>query len=332
MMQDAPPPIKARAEEMLGRTLDRCRLVTDTTQFMEMEPGDVLEVAGKRYLLKGVEYEGRFGLDDEPKHWVKRALDWEDGTAKIIKLVFHEEFDLPIGTIKVRCFRSPDKESRILELVKDHPNFMHGLGLRDLVGNNVRVLDRVPGRAINQILDAMRLNHEDYFARHLRGLLLGLVEACEAIAFLHAHGERHGDIRRDHLFLDNQSGLLRWIDFDYNFDFRENPFGLDLFGLGNVLCYVVGRGIPTLHELKKNHDPALERLDTGDLSPVIPSRVFNLKKLFPYIPEALNRVLMHFSAAAPVFYESVPELLADLLPAITQLPGGQEPGLAQSPR
>ncbi len=315
--------IKQRAEELLGRKLDRVRLVDDTTQFMALEPGDVLELQGRRYVLKGVEYEGRFGLDDEPKHWVKRAIDWEDGSAKVIKLVFYEEFDLPIGELKVRCFRSPDKESRILRLVEGHPNFMQGLTLRDVAGNNVRVLDRVRGVPLNKRLDALRLSHQEYHQRHLRALLAGMVEALEAIAFLHAHQERHGDIRRDHLFVESEGGLLRWIDFDYNFELKENPFGLDLFGLGNVLCYVVGRGIPTLHEIKQNRPQDLDLLDTGDLSPVIPSRIFNLRKLYPYLPEQLNRVLMHFSAASPVYYESVPEILADLLPALSQLPEGQ---------
>jgi hypothetical protein len=87
-----------------------------------------------------------------------------------------------------------------------------------------------------------------------------------------------------------------------------------------VLCYVTGRGIPTLHELKKARPEVLERLDTGDLSLVIPSRVFNLRKVYPYIPERLNRVLMHFAAASEVFYETVEEILADLLPAVEELP------------
>jgi hypothetical protein len=47
--------------------------------------------------------------------------------------------------------------------------------------------------------------------------------------------------------------------------------------------------------------------------------VVNLRKIFPYIPEDLNRVLMHYSAASEVFYESVPELLADLEPCLDAL-------------
>ena len=45
---------------------------------------------------------------------------------------------------------------------------------------------------------------------------------------------------------------------------------------------------------------------------VFHNRVNNLKKIYPYIPEKLNRVLMHFSLSAPVYYEETQELLEDL--------------------
>jgi hypothetical protein len=40
--------------------------------------------------------------------------------------------------------------------------------------------------------------------------------------------------------------------------------------------------------------------------------VANLKKIFPYIPESLNQVLMHFSKGANWFYENTAQLLSDL--------------------
>ncbi len=318
--------LKARAEEVLGRSLDRVRLVTDTTQFMDLTRGDVLDIEGRRYLLTGVAFEGRFGLDEEPKHWVKRALDLEDGSQKLVKLVFFEEFDLPIGGLKVRCYRSPSKEARILKLVRGLSQFMQGVTLRDAAGNEVRVLDRIPGVSMDKLLDQWRMDHQTYFQDgHLRRVLEKLMGCIEAIAFLHARGERHGDIRRDHIYEHADNGSWIWIDFDYNFELRESPFGLDLFGLGNVLCYVVGRGIPTLHGLSRERPEVLGRLDTGDLSLVIPNRVFNLRKVHPYLPESLNRVLMHFAASAPVYYERAEEMLADLRPALELLPEGPPP-------
>lgn len=304
----------------MGRKLDRVRLISDTSQFMDLMLGDVIDLEGRRFLIKGVTYEGRFGLDEEPKHWVKRAVDWETGEARIVKLVFYEEFDLPVGKLKVRCYRSPTKEAHILDLVKGNPYFMQGESLRDAKGNLVRVLEVVKGGPFERGLSNIPGDHETYYRHHLRGVLQKLLPAFEGIGFLHDHGQRHGDIRRDHLFECADSGLMRWIDFDYNFDFNENPYGLDLFGLGNVLCYAVGKGIPTLPELQRERPEVLDLLDTGDLSLIIPNRVFNLRKIYPHIPEELNRVLMHFAASADVFYERVGELLADLETAMAALP------------
>jgi len=45
---------------------------------------------------------------------------------------------------------------------------------------------------------------------------------------------------------------------------------------------------------------------------VFHNRVANLGKIYPYIPEALNRVLMHFSVGSPVYYDDTRELLEDL--------------------
>ncbi len=46
----------------------------------------------------------------------------------------------------------------------------------------------------------------------------------------------------------------------------------------------------------------------------------NLRKLFPYIPESLNLILMHFAQGAEVFYETTEEILEDLRLALCDLP------------
>ena len=66
-------------------------------------------------------------------------------------------------------------------------------------------------------------------------------------------------------------------------------------------------------------DQAALGLTEDDCALFFRHRVVNLKKLFPYLPEELNRVLMHYSAASEVFYETVPELLADLEPCLDHL-------------
>ena len=323
-MREAPE-LKERAQELCGRKLGRVRLVEDTSLFMDLETGDVLELEGERFVITGTEYEGRFGLSEQPKPWVKRAVAWEDGSAKIIKLVFHEHFERVVGGFKIRCYRSPEKEARILALVKGNPQFMQGETFRDTRGNAVRVLERIRGGPVDSHLEGLLSDgHEAYFQRHLRRVLQSFIPVFQAIGWLHSQGERHGDVRRDHVFVDLDSGHWPWIDFDYNFDFMANPFGLDIYGLGNILWFVVACREVTTHWLKSAHPETLERLGVEDCSPILKNRLMNLKKLYPYLPASLNNVLLHFSAGATVFYERVEELLAELEPAIAELPSGEE--------
>ena len=82
-----------------------------------MEYGDVVVLNGHPYLIRHNAKEGRFGIDDDVKFWVKRAIDLKTGDLKILKLVFYEKFTSTIGGIAFECFRSPRKEARILDLV-----------------------------------------------------------------------------------------------------------------------------------------------------------------------------------------------------------------------
>jgi hypothetical protein len=68
----------------------------------------------------------------------------------------------------------------------------------------------------------------------------------------------------------------------------------------------------TTHQLLREAPGMLDRLTADDVNIVFHNRVNNLRKLYPYIPEKLNRVLMHFSLGAKVFYEETRELLDDL--------------------
>jgi hypothetical protein len=138
------------------------------------------------------------------------------------------------------------------------------------------------------------------------------MECVKAIGFLHDHGEKHGDIRRDHILIDKDNGIYRWIDFDLNYRHRENIYGYDLFGLGNILCFLVGKGDVLIHDLRRRNDPSFEELREEDLNMVVTNRVMNLKKIYSYIPRALNDVLMHFAIGARWFYENTTQLLDDM--------------------
>lgn len=294
--------------------------MTDTTEFMAIDYGDVIALGGRHYLVLRDEVERRFGLED-PKYWVKRCRELETGERKILKLAFYEQFPLQLGEFKILCHRSPEKEARILTLVRDDWRFMQGVPVFDSKRNVVRVIDLIRGKRIDDVVDDIDVDHRTYFFQYLPDILKGFIGAAEAIGALHTRWEKHGDIRRDHLWVEHETGRYRWIDFDYAFDFQENPFGLDIFGLGNILLFLVGKGEHTRQTLEQGCFPeaVVASLTNDDYALMYGNRLANLGKLFPYIPIRLNRVLMHFSSATDVFYEYVDELLDDLRPALNDI-------------
>lgn len=285
---------------------------TDTTDFYKVEYGDVLVLAGRPYLVFNNAKEGRFGLDDQEKFWVKRVVDLETGERKIIKLVFYEKFTASIGEIAFDCFRSPRKEARILKKVAGHPHFMHGITTTDSQGNIIRILDYIYGKSLYDTIEEMTGSHERYFFDHFPAILSNFQACIEALGDLHRLGEKHGDIRRDHILIDRESGKYRWIDFDFNYRHRENIYGYDLFGVGNILIYLTGKGDLIVPDLFRQGHPRAGMIEQEDRNIVFHHRLANLKKVYPYIPESLNRILLHFSIGANWFYEHVDQLLEDL--------------------
>ncbi len=296
------------------------RIVRDTSEFTSIDYGDVISLDGRHFLVLRDEYERRFGLED-PKYWVKRCNELETGVRRILKLVFYESFPLKIGEFEIRCHRSPEKEARILDLVRGDTRFMQGETLFDVKGNAVRVLDIIKGKNLDDLVEEIEADHETYFHTLFPDILRGFVGACEAIAHLHARREKHGDIRRDHLWVESETGHYRWIDFDYAFDFHENPWGLDIFGLGNVLLFITGKGEHTLGSLNEGRHKGAQQatLEPDDFLLMWPNRLANLRKLYPYIPVELNNVIMHFAAGNYVFYDTVDEMLQELRPCLKLL-------------
>ena len=290
----------------------------DITDFFKIDYNDEIEIGGRTYRVTGHEKERRFGIED-PKFWVKRAVDIESGQRKIIKFAYFESFITTLGGVKIRCYRNPDKEGEVLDLMRGHPLFMQGEVFRDHQGNNIRVLDIVRGTNIFVKLDNLVMNHREYFETVMPDLLQGLLPAFSAIRELHVNGYRHGDIRSDHVIIEAKTSNLVWIDFDYDYDSPENPASLDLFGLGNILLYVLGKGFHDLYMIASNAGPyegLLDRIDQQDFSILDKSRFMNLKKIYPYIPEQLNDILLHFSKGSQVFYESIDEFLDDVNRAV----------------
>ncbi len=313
-----PCELERRIEELTGRPpKPPLRIITDTTEFMNIGPGHVVHLGDSFFLVSRDMKEGRFGIDDQPKFWVKKAQDLETGRQKILKLVFHEEFTFRIGLLRLRCYRDPLKESRLLEMVRGDMRFMQGRTIEDERGNPVRVIDFIRGRNLYRHLRNLEMDHHTYFHTVLPEILGKLLEAFEAVAMIHERGYHHGDIRNDHILIDADTGQLRWIDYDFCQDVPD----YDVWSLGNVLAFVVGKGEHTFHEVAAGRLDLVPgaKLTKQDASAFFRHRIINLAKLFPWIPPRLSDILMHFSYETEVFYETVRELLGDLRPVVESL-------------
>ncbi len=297
------------------------RIFTDTTEFMKISYGDVIKLKGQHYLVLRDEAERSFGIED-PKYWVKRCIKLETGERKILKLVFYEKFNLKLGDLEIPCYRSPRKEARILELVRGDKRFMQGESVLDAKGNIVRILDVISGERLDHFVFKIEKPHKEYFFNDFPLILKDFIESCRAIEFLHKNGEIHGDIRRDHLWREYKTGQYVWIDFDYAYEFEDSPFGLDIFGLGSLLIFLAGKQIFTAANISQVLGDISVELEEADFSLLYKNRIVNLKKLFPYIPEELNLIFMHFSQGAEIFYETVDEFLGDLEPCLDILQRG----------
>ena len=295
MIFDNAQELKERIEATSNRKVRRpVKIFEDSTSYMTIEGGSVLRLGGNDYFILGDTTEGRFGIDDQPKFWVKYAVDLTTGTHKIIKLVFHERFSTNIGPVKVRCTRNPDKESAILDVVRGHARFMQGVTEVDPAGNKVRIVDFIRGLSFYRHLEMVEMSHEAYAEQMLPSVLTELVACIEAMAHLHAHGHQHGDIRNDHILIDAESGLFRWIDFDYDVNFSD----YDVWSMGNVLAYAIGCGMHTFHRIRRKPEayPHLKvALDEDDALMLQKHRVANLGKLFPYLPPGVDELLGRFS-------------------------------------
>jgi serine/threonine protein kinase len=308
---DEPDRLKQRIEELTGWPfVKRPKIVTDTSDCMRIQRGHVIRLNGKDFVVEGNRYESRFGISDQPKYWVFGALELETGKKKILKTVFHEDFNVHIGVFKIHCYRSPEKEAMVLDLVRGDNRFMQGYTELDEAGNNVRIIDCIEGGSIFQYVYSIEKNHEQYFYEDLPPILRKLCRCMEAIKFLHENKTCHGDIRNDHIMIDSKTDNYAWIDFDL----CQHVKDFDVWSIGNVINYTVGKGINSFHLILKSKqfsDEIKQSLVSGDGSAFYEYRIINLKKLFPYIPDRLNDILMHFAIAPHERYGTMQQLLDD---------------------
>ena len=304
--------LQLRITEVSGRKVLRPpRIFEDTSSYMHIVGGSVVRIGGNDYYIVTDARENRFGVDDQPKFWVKYALDLTTGTRKIIKLVFYEEFVADIGLIRIRCKRNPQKEAGILDAVRDNPLFMQGVSITDRVGNLVRVIDAIQGGSMYHYLTDLEMTHEDYFYNRLPDIMKKVIPCIDALAALQQKGLHHGDVRSDHIWIEHETDRFAWIDFDYEVSHTD----YDLWSMGNLLIRVLGKDAHRIRDIERRPEDyplCREPITAEDQVLLYNDRIANLRKLFPYIPKELNDIAMRFSVGATEFYPSLEALSSDL--------------------
>jgi hypothetical protein len=309
--------LKDRIELLTNRKVTgKVPITEDTTEYLRIDRGMVLRLDGNDYLVTGDAREGRFGINEQPKFWVKYAIDLSTGERKVIKLVFYEEFTRRIGRFLLKCFRSPEKESAILEAVRGNPYFMQGKTVQDAKHNNVRIIDFITGATLFSTVFDIPQDHDVYLFQTFPRILESILASIRAMGLLTEKGQHHGDIRNDHILIQRGTGQYCWIDFDYAVNYPD----YDLWSIGNILVYAAGKGIHPVKSVMKNearYPIKVSHLAKDDSMVFYPYRVANLRALYPYIPKKLNDVLMNFSCGTRRFYENYETLAEDVEEVLT---------------
>jgi tRNA A-37 threonylcarbamoyl transferase component Bud32 len=311
--------VKSRIKDLTGITVrEEVRFSEDISDYMSICRGTILDFKGEQYFIMGIMRESRFTLEDFPKFWVKSTVELSTGKKKLIKWDFQEEFKISIGQLRIKCVRSAEKEGRILELTKNNSIFMHGKTVRDIKGKPIHILDFIKGLSLYEYISGLRMDHETFFFEEFPEIFLNLKKCFEAIKFLHENNYVHGDIRTDHIIMDADLNIYRWIDFDLHQDFSD----FDIWRIGNVLLFCTGKGSQTFQNVSENKKipkKILDALSKDDASAFLKHMIANLGKLFPYIPKKLNDILMHFSQSTKVFYDNVDQIIDDMGEVLEQL-------------
>lgn len=312
MIFETTPLLKDRIEEVSGRrAYSQPRIFENTANVFNIVSGDVLRLAGDDFYVFGDAKEGRFGLDDEPKPWVKYVFDLSSGDKKVIKLVFDESFSTRVGLFLIKAKRSAQKEADFLDAVQGHPHFMQGVSLWDKGRNLVRIINLIRGKSLfNHILE-IKLNHAAYYHEVFPSILKNLIICIDGMRFVSNTGLHHGDIRNDHILIESKTGIYKWIDFDYSVTHSD----FDLWSIGNLIIFAAAGGL-LLHrdiaEHPEKYPLCSQQITPDDCSLYHRYRVANVKKVYPYISTKLNQFCLRYAQGTLSLFESYDHLLDEL--------------------
>jgi hypothetical protein len=88
----------------------RFQIHTDTSDFFRVEYGDVVVLNAHPYLIRHNAREGRFGIDDDVKFWVKRAIDLKNGAQRSSNWSFTKSLRAISAASRSSAFAAQEKK------------------------------------------------------------------------------------------------------------------------------------------------------------------------------------------------------------------------------
>lgn len=286
------------------------RSIRTLREFTQTGVGEVIEVDGVRYQVIAI-----------PEERIYDELDAAHLFVRIVRTVgTREKRVLKVGpTMDLAdtdepSIKSAVKESEILRLVQGNRGFVQGVG-RVPTGCDFVLCDMeyMEGPTLPEWIKSMPQDHKTYYRDMFPFLAARFADAARALHELHEAGRisqseygYHGDMGQgDCLIYDQSRSTLRWFDLNLVLLGDRNGVAEDINELGKIFRFIVGKRLHTVGTFAQHPElypharvrPAdfsredLVDLGVDDLS-LLP--VVNLGKLFPYISDEVNALLMQF--------------------------------------
>jgi len=112
--------------------------------------------------------------------------------------------------------------------------------------------------------------------------------------------------------VERDTGRYRWIDFDYDYKEKDDLTSHDVFEMGTLLAFVVGKDYLSYSQLKRISPEIASNLKPSDMLAIFPNQVANLKLVYPYIHDQINEIILRFAQGSQHEYSDAHMLAADI--------------------
>ena len=207
-------------------------------------------------------------------------------------------------------------EARRIKKLQERPidHFVNGQTFEDSKGNIVNIFEHIEGETLHEVIQGIKVGHREYFKDHFPDLALKLLDLARALQELHERLKiTHSDIHLKNIII--QDGTRKPFLIDYDFPIMSERYsdieelGLSLLDL--ALKSTCAEGSHTLYDFPKLEFTGGELWDE--------EVILNARKIYSYIPEDINNILLRFADDCENRYKTASEFADDLEKALRNM-------------